>query len=383
MTQTRDSLGARGLGARGSGLPGVGEPIAPGSQTPRRSWMRRLGPDSWTHKHTMVLAFAAALPILFLISLGLGRFWVPPVDVVRILLTEWGLATFDQTWTDQARTVVVSIRLPRLLAAVLVGASLAIAGAAFQGIFRNPLVSPDLLGISNGAAVGAAAAILLRLPSLTIQFAALGMGLITVFITTRIPRLFRQNSPLMLVLAGVIMSGFMAALLGVAKYVADPEDELGQIVFWTLGSVATVRLDDIALVVVPMIIAVVVLLMLRWRVTLLSLGDAEAKSLGVHVTRVRGVIIVCATVATAGAVSLAGTISWVGLIVPHLARLIVGEENRYLVPLSMIFGAGFLLVVDTLARTLTGSEIPLSIITGVIGAPLFLLLLGRQRAHLR
>lgn len=348
-----------------------------------RSLLGRFAPDRWTHKHTMVLLFGGVLPLLFVICLGLGRFWVPPVEVVRILIAESGLMSLEPTWNDQMRTVVMSIRLPRLIASLLIGGALAIAGATFQGIFRNPLVSPDLLGISNGAAVGASIAILMRLPALTIQFSALAMGLVTVFITTRIPRLFRQNSPLMLVLAGVIMSGFMAALLGVAKFVADPEDELGQIVFWTLGSVATVKLSDVALVVIPMLIAIVVLVMLRWRVTLLSLGDAEARSLGVNVTRVRGVMIICATITTAGAVSLAGTISWVGLIIPHLARLIVGEENRFLVPLSLILGAEFMLVVDTLARTLTGSEIPLSIITGVLGAPLFLLLLGRQRAHLR
>ncbi|MFV0427233.1 MAG: FecCD family ABC transporter permease [Beutenbergiaceae bacterium] len=346
----------------------------PPENPPRRAWNR---------KHTLVLVFTCLLPVCFVISLGVGRFWVPPDQVVRILAANTGLWAVEPTWTDHMYTVITSIRAPRILAAMLVGGALAIAGAAFQGIFRNPLVSPGLLGISDGAAVGAAAAILLRLPALTIQFAALGMGLVTVFITTRIPRLFRQNSPLMLVLAGVIMSGFMTALLGVAKYVADPEEELGQIVFWTLGSVATVRLSDIALVVVPMLVAMVLLLMLRWRVTLLSLGDAEARSLGINVKTVRGVIIICATIATAGAVSLAGTVSWVGLIIPHLARLAVGEENRFLVPLSLIMGAIFMLVVDTIARTLTGSEIPLSIVTGILGAPLFLWLLGRQRAHLR
>lgn len=320
---------------------------------------------------------------VFVVALGTGRYWVPPGQVARILVSELPLIELSQTWTDTMYSAVVSVRLPRVVGAIFVGAALAIAGATFQGIFRNPLVSPDLLGISNGAAVGAAAAILLRLPSITIQFTAGLAGLLTVFITTRIPRLFRNNSPLMLVLAGVIMSGFMASLLGVAKFVADPQNELAEIVFWTLGSLVPVAMSDIALVAVPMVLATTVLILLRWRVTLLSLGDAEAQSLGINVKRTRGVMILCATVVTAGSVCLAGTIGWVGLVIPHLGRLIIGDENRFLVPLSAALGALFMVVVDTLARTVTGSEIPLGVITGILGAPLFIWFLSRQRAHVR
>ena len=247
---------------------------------------------------------------------------------------------------------------------------------------RINIVSPDLLGISSGACVGAAFAILLELPAPLVQLSALGTGLLTVILTTLIPGLFRNRSSLMLVLSGVIMSGFMSALLGIAKYVADPENHLATIVYWTMGSFSNVRMKDVLLISPPILAAMAALLLLRWRVNLLSLGDAEAGSLGVNVRRARGVTILFSTVLTACAVCLCGTIGWAGLIVPHLGRLIVGQDNRYLLPMSAVLGALFLVVVDTLARNLTGSEIPLSIITGVLGAPLFVWLLARQRARI-
>lgn len=279
-------------------------------------------------------------------------------------------------------SVILAVRLPRLMGAMLVGSALSLSGAAYQSLFRNPLVSPDLLGISSGACVGAAFAILLELPAPLVQLSALGTGLLTVFLTTLIPGLFRNRSSLMLVLSGVIMSGFMSALLGIAKYVADPENHLASIVYWTMGSFSNVRMKDVLLISPPILAAMAVLLLLRWQVNLLSLGDAEAGSLGVNVRRARGVTILCSTVLTACAVCLCGTIGWAGLIVPHLGRLIVGQDNRYLLPMSAVLGALFLVVVDTLARNLTGSEIPLSIITGVLGAPLFVWLLARQRARI-
>ena len=279
-------------------------------------------------------------------------------------------------------SVILAVRLPRLMGAMLVGSALSLSGAAYQSLFRNPLVSPDLLGISSGACVGAAFAILLELPASLVQLSALGTGLLTVFLTTLIPGLFRNRSSLMLVLSGVIMSGFMSALLGIAKYVADPENHLASIVYWTMGSFSNVRMKDVLLISPPILAAMAALLLLRWRVNLLSLGDAEAGSLGVNVRRARGVTILCSTVLTACAVCLCGTIGWAGLIVPHLGRLIVGQDNRYLLPMSAVLGALFLVVVDTLARNLTGSEIPLSIITGVLGAPLFVWLLARQRARI-
>lgn len=331
-------------------------------------------------RNRLIWTFVLALAVTAIVCLGLGRFSVPFLQSLRILVnafTPWRLET---TWSDRMESVILAVRLPRLMGAMLVGSALSLSGAAYQSLFRNPLVSPDLLGISSGACVGAAFAILLELPAPLVQLSALGTGLLTVFLTTLIPGLFRNRSSLMLVLSGVIMSGFMSALLGIAKYVADPENHLAS--YWTMGSFSNVRMKDVLLISPPILAAMVALLLLRWRVNLLSLGDAEAGSLGVNVRRARGVTILCSTVLTACAVCLCGTIGWAGLIVPHLGRLIVGQDNRYLLPMSAVLGALFLVVVDTLARNLTGSEIPLSIITGVLGAPLFVWLLARQRARI-
>lgn len=337
--------------------------------------------NGWTKKHTTILAFGLALAAVMIVCLGLGRFSVPPAQSVRILLSRI-FPGMRMTWTDKMETVILSVRLPRIIGSALVGAALALSGATYQGIFKNPLVSPDLLGVSNGACVGAAVAILLGLSSLEIQLCALVTGLVSVLAAASIPKFFRNSSSLMLVLAGVIVSGFMSALLGLTKYLADPDDQLASIVYWTMGSFATVRMSDVLIVMPAMLIVMAVLLLLRWRVNLLSLGDQEAKSLGVDVKKTRDAAILCSTVLTACAVCLCGTIGWVGLIIPHFGRLIIGHDNRFLLPISTILGALFMVIVDTLARNLTGSEIPLSILTGILGAPLFLWLLARQKARI-
>ena len=333
-------------------------------------------------QHFMILVAGIVLALGMVICLGLGRFSVPAIETTRIILNEYLPVTLAQTWTEQMASVIITIRLPRILGAALVGAALALSGATYQGVFKNPLVSPDLLGVSSGACVGAAVAILAGLPSLGIQLSALLFGLLTVWLTTMIPKLFKNNSSLMLVLAGVIVSGLMSAMLGLAKYVADPEEQLASIIYWTMGSLSGIRMRDVMIVAPAMIIAFVVLIALRWRVNLLSLGDKEAKSLGVNIQRVRGITILCSTVLTACGVCMCGTIGWVGLVVPHFARILIGHDNRFLMPMSGILGAVMFVIVDTIARNLTGSEIPLSIITGVVGAPLFLCLLLVQKTRI-
>ena len=278
--------------------------------------------------------------------------------------------------------VVINIRLPRVIAAVLVGSSLSVSGATYQGIFRNPLVSPDLLGVSAGACTGAALGILMHLGIATTQLFALAGGLLAVLIATTIPKIFRKDSAIMLVLAGVIVSGFMSALLGLLKYIADPEQELASIVYWTMGSFATTKRSMVWTLSPAIITSWVVLVILRWRVNILSLGDAEAKSLGINVKLIRGLCVLCSTTATACAVCLSGTIGWIGLVVPHLGRLATGNDNRQLIPACLLIGAAFMVVVDLLARNLTGAEIPLSILTGVIGAPLFMLLMATQKREI-
>lgn len=333
-------------------------------------------------KRATLTGIAVGIVIAFVICLSLGKYHIPVWQVAKIILSKALPLNLEVTWTEQMASIILDIRLPRLIGAFLVGGALSLSGATYQGLFKNPLVSPDLLGVSSGACVGASIAILLNRTSLEIQLAALVMGLLAVFLTTTIPKFFKNNSNLMLVLAGIIVSGFMTAIQGIIKYVADPESQLASIVYWTMGSLASLKMRDILLVGPVMLIVALILILIRWRINLLSLGDSEAKSLGVNVPRSRGLAIVCATILTACSVCLCGTIGWVGLIMPHLGRLLVGEDNRYLMPASALLGALFMIIVDTVARNLTGSEVPLSIVTGLLGAPLFLWLLARQKARI-
>lgn len=311
------------------------------------------------------------------LSLVSGRFHVPLLQALRILLSVF--APVPQTWTDSMRDVILLIRLPRILGAVFTGAALGISGAVYQGVFRNPLVSPSLLGVSAGAGVGASVAILMHLPAWAIQLGAFCAGITAALLATFLPKLMRNRTILMLVLSGVVVTGFMTSIQGVLKYAADTDSELPSIVYWLMGSLSSVRWESVVSSASVMFLPFCFLLLVRWRINVLSLGDVEARSLGVNVTRLRGIVIVCATMLTASAVCLSGTIGWVGLIIPHFARLLFNEDNRTVLPASMLIGASFMIIVDTLSRNLTSTEIPLSILTGLIGAPLFVLILIRKR----
>ncbi len=329
----------------------------------------------------MFVLLVIALFAVVILSLALGRFQVPFDQVLSILVGQ--AFPIEQTWTDAMENVVINVRLPRVIAGILVGTALAVSGATYQGIFKNPLVSPDLLGVSAGACVGASISILLHAGNLMTQLLALVFGLFAVFLATRIPKLLRNESILMLILAGVVVAGFMNAVFGIMKYVADPDEELASIVYWTMGSFVGIDRTMLIALIPVIIIALVVLLLLRWRINILSLGDSEASSLGVNVTVMRGVCIFFSTLLTACAVCLSGTIGWVGLITPHFARLMVGEDNRHVLPAALLTGAIMMIAVDWIARNLTGSEIPLSIITGFVGAPVFVVLLIAQRKTIR
>ena len=285
-------------------------------------------------------------------------------------------------WTAEMKRIVLHIRLPRVMAAMLIGAALALSGAVYQGMFRNPLVSPDLLGVSSGACVGAAAAILLHFGVWGIEACAFLGALAAVAMSLAIPRILKNRSPFMLVLSGIISGGFMGAFLGALKYMADPEMELAAIVYWTMGSLASVRPVQIALFAPWMLLAMAAAIALRWKVNILSLGDSEAHSLGIPAGKIRLMLILSATALTSFAVTIAGTIGWVGLVIPHLGRLLAGEDNRRLFPASAFWGAEFLVVADTLARSISPSEIPLSIVTGLLGTPLFVWLLCRRRLRI-
>jgi len=340
------------------------------------------------------------LPVVLLfVSLFVGRYMMDPVETFRILVMgsanalldgastllstlsghQVVLPSFEQTWGVSEQTVVFRIRLPRVIAAMLVGAGLSLAGASFQGLFRNPLVSPDILGVAAGAGFGAALGILVSGNPWVIQVSAFAFGIVAVAVTYGIGRVYHNSSTLILVLAGIIVGSLFSALLSLAKYVADPYDTLPAIVFWLMGSLSSVSNTDIIAVAPPILLGSLCLYLIRWRINLLSLGEEEAQALGLDTKRMTVVLIVASTVITASAVCISGIIGWVGLVVPHIGRMLVGPDFRKLVPVSAILGASFLLVVDDIARTLTATEIPLGILTALVGAPFFAYLLTQKK----
>lgn len=312
--------------------------------------------------------------ILFFASFLMGRYPVSPVDVVKTILSP----IFPQlSVSSTVNTIVWQIRLPRILAALLVGASLSMAGTAFQGIFKNPLVSSDLLGVSNGAGFGAALAILLSGSSVVIQVFAFVFGIISVSITYLISKAYKAGGILILVLSGVAISAFFNSLISGIKFIADPEDKLPEIVYWLMGSLASVTMNEIIMIIVPLFIGFIVLYLLRWQMNILAMGDEEAQSLGLNPSRIRLIIIAACTLLTSAAVSISGIIGWIGMIIPHMARMIVGPDNKVLLPASLSLGASFLLLIDNISRVVISIEIPIGILTAVIGVPIFLYLLRR------
>jgi iron complex transport system permease protein len=318
------------------------------------------------------------LLVLALIAAFVGPYPLSPADALRAILDRVsGEVPASGSTLD---TVLFFVRLPRIGAAMLVGGALAAAGAAYQGLFRNPLVSPDILGVSGGAGLGAVLGIFLSLPVVGIQLLAFLVGLGTVGLVLLIAASVRGREPvLVLVLAGVVVGALAGSAISLLKVLADPYDQLPAITFWLLGSLAAVKLDDLTATVPIAALGLVPLALLRWRINVLSLGDEEARALGINAVRLRIVVIAAATLMTASVVAIAGIIGWVGLIMPHMARMIVGPNFDRLLPAAMILGAGYLLLVDTLARTIAAVETPIGILTAFVGAPAFLWLLARGR----
>lgn len=318
------------------------------------------------------------LLLLFVGALAVGVFPVPLHDVVAVL---WAKLTGTPSGiAPTIETVVWQVRLPRVIGAVLVGAGLAAAGATYQGLFRNPLVSPDILGVAAGAGLGAVLGIFLSRSVVAVQVLAFIGGLGAVLVVYLIGAGMRGRDPiLVLVLAGVAMGTLLGAAISLVKVFADPFNQLPAITFWLLGSLTSVTMSDLVGVVPAIIIGLVPLYLLRWRMNLMTLGDEEARSLGVETRVLRAVFIAAATLITSAAVSISGIIGWIGLIIPHAARLIAGPEFSRLLPVSMLLGAGYLLAVDTLARTMAAIEVPIGILTAFIGAPFFLWLLATAR----
>lgn len=323
-----------------------------------------------------VVVLSLVTVVVAIVSLGIGRYYIGPLGIVKVLLQ--GISGRYYGMDKNAMAVVLNIRLPRIAASMLLGAGLAISGQTFQMIFRNPLVSPDVLGTSSAASFGASLALLLGLSALMVSITAFAAGIVALFLIYTIASRTRREQTLSLILVGMVVSSIFSAATSFVKLIADPNNVLPAITYFLMGSLSGVGSGDLALVAFPVLVSIAVLLVLSWKINLLSLSEDEARSIGVNTRLVRAVAIVCATVITASSVAVAGNIGWVGLIIPHISRMLVSNDARYSFPSSVFFGASFLTVVDCVSRAASTIEIPIGILTAFIGAPFFLYLLFRE-----
>jgi len=320
------------------------------------------------------LVLLTPLP-LAIYAIGLGRYAIAPGEVIDALVRFAVDPPDAAAAPDLVYNVVTRIRLPRIAASLLIGANLAVTGVAFQGIFRNPLVDSNILGVTSGAGFGAALMLLLSASAGVVQLSAFGFGLLAVFLAYGISRLYYSAPLLVLTLVGILIGSFFGSLTSVLKYIADPLDSLPAITYWLMGGLTDVTLADIPVLAVISAAGLVFMWAVRWRLNVLSLGDHEAQALGLNPTRLKLMIILFSTLMTSVAVSVGGVIGWVGLVIPHAARTLVGPDHQRLIPATMALGASFLLVIDTLSRTLWSTEVPLGVFTGLVGVPLLLAIL--------
>ena len=324
----------------------------------------------------VIALLAAALVLCMIGSVVLGRYPIGFRELCGIVLSRF--TDIEPFWKPVQESLLLNHRLPRILLACLVGCCLSSAGAAYQGVFQNPMAAPDILGASNGAAFGAALAILLGLSGGMITVFAFAASLATVGMVIYVGSRARGKRVLGLILSGIMIGSLVSSGTSFIKLVADPQDQLPAITYWLMGSLNGASLADVRFVLLPMALGLVPLHLLRWRLNILTLGDEEAQTMGVNAGRLRAAVILCATLITAASVSVSGVIGWVGLVIPHLTRRMVGNNYRHLMPATMLFGAIFLLLVDDLSRNLLATEIPLGILTSLIGAPFFIYLITRD-----
>lgn len=308
----------------------------------------------------LILVSFMLIPIVAIVCLSIGRY------AVNLFVL-----------TSVSKVVLLNIRLPRIILAAFCGAGLSCAGIAFQALFSNPLATPDTLGTASGASFGAVLALMLGLNFLGMQIFALIFGLLACFITCRLSSLRGNTNLVMLILSGIMVSAIFQALLSVLKYIADPNDQLPSITYWLLGSMSAINVKNLTLGLPFILTGIIILVILKWKLNILTLSDDEAKSLGMNLKAARFFIILASSMITASCVSMCGQIGWVGLLIPHISRMLAGNNNKYALPLSIGLGAPFMLIIDTVARTLSAAEIPVSIITALIGAPLFVILLRK------
>ena len=317
--------------------------------------------------------------VCFLFSMSIGHYEISAYEVLDMLFSK--LTASEMRYGDMMQTVVFEVRLPRVILAMMVGCSLSVSGAVYQCVFKNPMASPNILGTSSGAGLGTALAIIFSFGAIYTQMISFAFGLLAVAITYAISAKIgrRGNLILVFVLTGILVSTVFQALISLVKYTADPYEKLPAITFWLMGSLSTAGKNDILIILIPFLLGIVPLFLMRWRLNILSLGDDDVKCLGIDVRNLRLIVIGCSTLLTASCVSVAGIIGWVGLIVPHIARMLVGSNFIALLPGSALIGATYLLLIDDTARGIFKAEIPLSILTALIGAPYFIYLLVKTK----
>ncbi|WIV12637.1 iron ABC transporter permease [Proteiniborus sp. MB09-C3] len=323
------------------------------------------------------------IPIIaFLLSMTIGRYSVTINEIFEVVIAKALKRNIE--YPEVIETVLFQVRIPRIIAAMIVGSALSISGTVYQGMFKNPMVSPDILGTSAGAGFGAALAILLSYNTVGVQISAFIFGIIAVFLTYFISIKIGRSSNFMfvLILAGILIGTIFQSFISLSKYMADPYNKLPAITFWLMGSLSSISRRDVFLLIIPFLLGTVPLFLIRWHLNTLSFGEEEAKSLGIDTKKLRFLVIICSTFLTASSVAVCGMIGWVGLIVPHIARMIVGPDFKVLLPASALIGSTYLLLVDNIARGAASIEIPLGILTSLIGAPFFIYLLYRTRKGL-
>ena len=318
------------------------------------------------------LTSLAVLIVVFFLALLMGRYSVSPEAF-------WTVITGGDPANAIDKSVILTLRLPRTIVALLVGVALSLSGLVYQETFQNKLVSPDFLGVSTGAGFGATIAIVLGCTGLMISFTAFLFGILTMLITVFIAKMFRSQSQTTLLLSGIIVGGFMSAGISFIKFMADTDKQLGEIVYWLLGTFSKATMKDVWILLPIVAVCALVLYLIRWRINIVALGRSEATTLGLNYTFYRGLIIVISTLLTAAAVAYSGIVGWIGLIIPHLVRLLVGRDSKKTIPLTIMFGAKFTIVCDIISRSFTASEIPLSAVTGFLGTPIFIAILYARR----
>lgn len=331
------------------------------------------------------LPFWAVMLILFgglifacIFSTTLGRYPISLKELCGIVWSKLPFTDIEPFWTKTQEALFLKHRIPRILLSCMVGCCLSTAGACYQGVFQNPMAAPDILGASSGAALGASLAIILGYVNYVVSGFAFAFSLGTVALVIFVGNRTRGNRVVGMILAGVMISSLVSSCSSFIKLIADTEDQLPAITYWLMGSFNGANMDEIKLAAIPMVLGLGVIFALRWKINILSLGDEEARTLGINAKRLRVVIIIAASLITAASVAVSGIIGWVGLVIPHMARRIVGNDYKKLIPSTMLLGAAFMLLVDNICRNVWTTDLPVGILTSFVGAPFFLYLIMKE-----